>query len=89
MHVHALEPPSVVTVQFHGQLNQRPYHIIAPRILIPVSILAIAHIKKDLLGFLPYGRQLLGGPRVTAVEAGRFSGLVAYLGVVLDDMLEI
>jgi hypothetical protein len=84
VHVHALEPPSIVTVQIHGQINQRSQYIIAPRILISAPVLTIARIEKDLLGFLPYGRQLLGGARVAV---GRIGGLVAHLRVVLDDML--
>ena len=86
---YTLEPPSIITIQIHDQINQRPHYIIAPRILIPAAILAIARIEKDLLGFLPYGRQPLGGARVATVEVGRFGGLVAHFRVVLDDMLDI
>ena len=50
--------------------------------------LAIARIEKYLLGFLPYGRQPLGGARVATVEVGRFGGLVAHFRVVLNDMLD-
>ena len=54
MDIYALKALSAVTVQIYGQRYQRPYHIIAPRILILTAILTITRLEKDIFSFFLY-----------------------------------
>lgn len=40
-----------------------------------------------MLDFIPYGRKLLRGAGITTIEIGRLGGLVAHVGIILDNIL--
>ncbi|KAM3071896.1 hypothetical protein ACMFMG_009744, partial [Clarireedia jacksonii] len=85
--VHALEPPFTIALQVLDQVNSRPYHIFAPCVLFPATILVIVRIEKSILRLSLYRRRLLGREPVVVIEADDFDSLITHFGVISNQML--